>query len=58
MERHPDGYLPADRRPPCASLGLSLGKRQALGAIVAGEDREWRFLMMIPRSSAVTVQYN
>jgi hypothetical protein len=35
-----------------------LGKRQALGAIVAEEDTEWHFLMMIPRSSAVTVQYN
>jgi len=36
----------------------TLGKRQVLGAIVAEEDTEWHFLMMIPRSSAVTVQYN
>jgi hypothetical protein len=35
-----------------------LDRPQALGAIVAGEDREWHFLMMIPRSSRVTVQYN
>jgi hypothetical protein len=33
-------------------------KDRALGAIVAVEDREWHFLMMIPRFSRVTVQYN
>jgi len=42
----------------CDSLALSFGKRWALGAIVAGEDREWHFLMMFPRSITVTVLYN
>jgi hypothetical protein len=43
---------------PANSLAPPLGKNQVLGAIVAEEDTEWHFLTMIPRSSAVTVQYN
>lgn len=53
----PDGTAPVILAPP-NSLALSLVKRQVLGAIVAEEETEWHFRMMIPRSSAVTVQYN